>query len=197
MPGRTLRSWMARAALAAAAAAAAAPAQAVIYASTFDPIDFFGTATFDVDASCLTSDGFKPNDGLPCTVTWLDATVTLVDIPGGDTLTYTYAAFLPSTAAVVGIDVLFGDLAGVLSTVIGPVVIAGEPVADFNGAFSLMFSADVVTLFKDSLPIATAAAVFARVPVPGALALVLVALGAGALTRRRAAPRRSPEVASL
>lgn len=188
MSGWNLRSWIARIVLAAACAAPTASAQAVIYISTFDPLDFFGVAKFEVDSSCLTSDGFKPNDGVACAVSWLEAEVTLVD-PGGATLTYTYAAFLPSTGAVDGIDVLLGDLAGVFSTLIGPVVIAGDPTPDFNGSFSLMFSGVVVSLFKDGRPVATAAAEFFPVPAPATLALTLVALGAGWLARKVAAIR--------
>lgn len=188
--GRNLRSCIARGVLAAVLASPLVPARAVIYASTFDPLDFFGTATFDVDAACLTSDGFKLNDGTPCAVSWLDASVTLVALPGGETLTYTYAAFLPSASAVVGIDVLLGDLAGVFSMLIGPVVIAGEPIAEFNGSFSLMFSGDLVSLFKDGKPVGTAAAAFFRVPGPGGLASTLAALcalGAVRLARGRRA----------
>lgn len=188
MAGTDLRSWIARIVLAAACAAPTSPAQAVIYISTFDPLGFFGVASFDVGSSCLSSDGLMPNDGAPCTVTWLDAEVTLVDA-GGATLTYTYAAFLPSTGAVVSISVLLGDLAGVFSTLIGPVVIAGDPTPDFNGSFSLMFSGDVVSLVKDGLPVATAEAEFFRVPAPATLALTLLALGAGWLARKVAAIR--------
>lgn len=178
MLGRNLCRRIASVVLAAAAAALAAPAQAAIYVSTFDPLDFFGFATFDVGAGCLASDGFKLNDGVACAVSWLDVSVTMVDLPGGDTLT-----FLPSTSAVVGIDVLLGDLAGVLSAITDPVVIAGEPIAAFNGSFSLMFSGDEVKLFKDGALVATAEATFVRIPEPSGLALTLIALGAGWLAR--------------
>ncbi|NRF67277.1 hypothetical protein HLB44_09805 [Aquincola sp. S2] len=178
MLGTHLRSWIARFTLAAAAAASGVPAQAAIYVGTFDPLDFFGVATFYVDPACLASDGFKANDGAPCSVNWLYASVTLTDLPDtADTITFTYGAFLPSTTAVTGIDVLLGELAGVDSTIIGPVVIAGDPNPDFNGAFSLSFSGDVVTLFKGGLAVATAEAVF-RIPEPDGLGLALVALAA-------------------
>lgn len=196
MLGRHVRSAIARFALAATVAfAALMPTQAAIYVSTFDPIDFYGVATFDVGDGCLAPDGFKLNDGVTCSVSWLDATVTLTDLPDTlATLTYSYAAFLPSTSAVTGIDVLLGELAGVHSAIIGPVVIAGDPTPDFNGAFSLAFNGDVVTLYKDGQAVATADAVFMRVDEPDGLALALLALGAAgfAIRSRRAPGTRRP-----
>lgn len=184
MRSPNLRVRVAKAVLAVACAVSAAAAQAVIYISNFDPIDFFGVATFDVDPGCLLVDGLRANDGVTCTVDWLAATVTLQNPPAADTLTFDYSAFLPSTTAVLAIDVLAGDLSGVHSVAIGPVVIAGNPVAEFNGAFSLMFDGDVVLLLRDGSLVATAEAQFSRLREPAAPALALLALAACWIARR-------------
>lgn len=183
MNGIKLRIVVAKAVLAAACALSAAVAQAAIYISNFDPIDFFGVAVFDVGPGCLAVDGLHANDGVGCTVGWLEASVTLTNAPDPDLLSFDFSAFLPSTAAVLAVEALGGELVGVHSTAIGPVVIGGHPVAEFNGSFSLMFDGDLVSLFESGHLVATADALFFRVAEPAAPALLLLALGACALVR--------------
>src|SRR5262249_11289638 len=155
---------------------------------TYDPLDFFGNADFSVSSGCLATDGFHVNDGVTCAVNWLDAIVTLTDLPSLSTRTYDYSAFLPSTGAVTGVDILFGDLSGVVSIPIGPVVLAADPDPAFNGSFALEFSHSIVNLDRNGVLAATADARFCRVaeagmpcavPEPGTVGLIVAALGAG------------------
>jgi hypothetical protein len=215
----------------------AGPAGAVVYSSVFDPVDFEGVATFDVSQGCLDAGpGSVVNDGSTCTVIWLGATITLKD-PPATPLTFSYdPAFLPSPTAVDDIWVESGELVGVNSSIIGPVIIVGDPHPDFNGpwwiefeftpasafsAFSLdgpigsgAFGLGTVNLFTGSCdsggdfyvdsvdgpfctrnddPTSVAdVQSFARVaiPEPGTLGLLLGALAAGGIARRRGRNRR-------
>jgi len=180
-----LRSLIRIAAFATAVAVLAVPAHAAIYHSTFDPLDFLGFANFSVGSNCLSPDGLKLNNGITCTVDWLDATVTLTNSPSPATLTFSYGAFLPSIGAVTAVDILSGELTGVVSTPIGPVVIAGDPTPAFNGSFALEFSHAIVNLYRDGVLAATADARFTRVPEPGTLELMLAAVGVAWIARRR------------
>jgi len=125
------------AAVATALGLPAGAANAVVYSSTFDPPDFEGIATFDVDQACLNvGTGFQNNPDFytGCTVNWLSATVTLKDDPATPR-TFSYdPAFLPSLTAVNDIFVRSGELAGVNSDVIGPVILT-DPNPNFSGPF--------------------------------------------------------------
>jgi len=203
----TMQRLLRGAALAGALALPALPAQAAIYSSAFDPVDFFGVATFDVDDACLTSDGTKPNDGAPCSVTWLSATVTITDAPS---TTFSFPQ-LPSPTAVVDILVSGGELAGVDSSIIGPA--SGDPGANQGPWFlqyqsgggefglgrvllfpSVCFSeGESVVCLPNTNPDAVSTADvenFTRVsavPEPATLALMLGGLGVGWWARRRKA----------
>lgn len=120
---------------------AARPANALSYASFFDPPDFEGTAIFDVSAGCLAADGYRynndPNTG--CIVTWSAASVTLKDNAPVSNTTFSYDPFfLPSTTAVNFIFVQKGDLAGVNSNMIGPRIIS-HPNPDFTGPWWIQY----------------------------------------------------------
>ena len=182
MLGVRLGALVRTVAIATGVAVAATSAHAAIYHSEFDPLHFFGTSGFDVSSGCLSSDGLKLNDGITCSVTWLDATVTLTDVPGPATRNFDYSAFLPSTSAVISVDILFGNLAGVVSSPIGPVMLVGDPDPLFNGSFALEFSHTQVNLYRDRVLAAIATARFALVPEPGTINLLLAALGVGWLT---------------
>lgn len=214
MSHRGLRRFLACAALAAASAVPGGNADAVVYSSAFDPPNFMGTATFDVSQACLSAgNGFQTNGGPPagCSVTWLNATVTFQDAP---TLTFDYTAFLPDGGAVNTIWVQNGELAGVNSDAIGPVLISGNSNPLFNGPWWIQFSftpiintdraldgefgLGVVHLFTGScrgdlctmndVPVETADVLnFTRVqvPEPATLALVLGAVGGAWIARRR------------
>ena len=101
---------------AAVTASVATPAAAIVFNSSFDPVDFFGNATFDVAPSCLGSSGFVSNNGDPCTVTWLTADVTLTN--GSNSVSFSYQPeHLPDPFAVQNIFVDDGALVGVNSTI--------------------------------------------------------------------------------
>src|SRR5215218_1572132 len=104
------------------------PASAVIYGSTFDPPDFFGTASFDVSPGCLSSDGFHANDHDTCFVTWLTAVVTFRETPAtAHTVTFSFGPpILPSATAVNDVFVQGGELVGVDSNIIGFATISGD-----------------------------------------------------------------------
>lgn len=179
-----------------AVAALTAPipsARAVIFVSSFDPPFLSGMARFDVSANCLVTDGVKINDGITCTVNWLDLVETIES--GTDTRTFSYMGFLPSLTAVMDIRVTSGALSGVDSSIIGPVLLAGNPSPDLNGNFSSDFTftgtpgaygLGVVHLFRNG-ELVDIADVLRFAPEPGVLALVGAALGAGwlALGRHR------------
>jgi len=200
------------------------PASAVIYGSTFDPPDFFGTATFDVSPACLSSDGFHANDHDTCFVTWLTAVVTFRETPPtAHTLTFNFPLpILPSTTAVSDIFVQGGELAGVDSSIIGSVTTSGDPNPSFNGSWyisfsspsSSLFATDAVTSFAPALgnvflyrqicdegcrpgPIVETATVdsFVRIPEPATLGLLLAALGGGWLSTRRRRAKRTGHAA--
>lgn len=140
MKNLSLRRFMAGAAVAAALGVPGGDADAVVYSSAFDPPNFNGTATFDVSQACLSAgNGFQANGGPPagCTVTWLSATVTFQDTP---TLTFDYTAFLPDSDAVSQIWVQDGELAGVISGAIGPVIISDNSNPLFNGPWWIQYA---------------------------------------------------------
>jgi PEP-CTERM motif len=113
-------------------------AGAVVYSSVFDPPNFSGTATFDVSQACLDiGTGFATPGIGGCTVTWLTATVAFTDAPG---LTFDYTALLPDSGVVSSIWIDDGDLAGVISGALGPVVISGSSNALFNGPWWIQYS---------------------------------------------------------
>ena len=215
MGNRNLFRTLTGAALALVLGSISVPGTAAVYVSGFDPPDFFGTATFNVADSCLTTGGFHSNDGVSCTVIWLSANVTFREAPPGTrTTSFNYSDLLPDSFAVSNIFVAGGELSGVNSAAIGPEIISGDPVASFNGPwwiqfnFSLSptFAADgsgafglgTVSLFtgtcgdagciRDSTPSETADVTFFRratVPEPGTFALLLAALGCGWIGKRR------------
>lgn len=189
----------------------AGPAQAVVYSSEFDPPDFSGVATFDVAQACLDAGpGFVFNGSVVgCTISWLTAMVTLNET-GFAPRTFTYEPFfLPSVAAVNGVFVQGGNLAGVDSNIIGPRILSGDANPNFNGPFWLEYdfsleggggqlglgvvnlytgSCRVETCFRDPNPSVASVLNFRRVtaiPEPATAALALAALGAAWLARRR------------
>ena len=138
----SLRRSLASAAVVAALVLHGGVADAVVYSSAFDPPDFEGVALFDVSQACLShGDGSRNNgeifgDSTVCTVTWLDADVTFKDpnpLPPDQSEQLDFAPPLPSPSAVTDIFVQGGELVGVNSIPIGPVIVSGSPVSDFNG----------------------------------------------------------------
>jgi PEP-CTERM motif len=112
-------------------------AAAVVYSSTFDPPNFNGTATFDVSQGCLdVGNGFAINHSGTCTVTWLSAVVNFTDAPG---LTFSYASLLPDSDIVFSVWIDDGELGGVRSGALGPVIISGSSNSSFNGPWWIQF----------------------------------------------------------
>jgi hypothetical protein len=212
MPRRfPLAHTLACVAFAALGAFRAAPADAVVFNSSFDPVDFSGTATFDVSPGCLAFSGTVANDGDACSVTWLSATATLTDDDSNAGTLQFQPGILPSATAVQSIFVVGGELAGVDSLAIGPAFVLDSADPDFAGPWWIqyVFTTDselglgIVHLFhggcrflddliicdRDDEPTATAQVLsFTRVtavPEPATLALLLGTLAAFAAARRK------------
>ena len=124
MNNESLRRSLVYAAVMAALGLPSGVADAVVYSSPFDPVNFSGVATFDVSNACLLTNGFHSNNAGGCAVNWTAATVTLTDSPYTDT--FNYSAFLPDPYAVLNIWVDNFELAGVNSNKIGPVIVTGH-----------------------------------------------------------------------
>jgi len=187
-------------ALAATLVAFAAPASAAVWSSDYDPpgaITFSGRAFFQFDDSCLATDGF--HSGASCNTVFLSATADLSEASTGATGHLNFASVLPNTADVFNIVIVNHLLAGVDTGVIG-FVFPGPCTLDLCGTpWWIQFESgfgDPVFLFTGSCegdscfafdtPQGIARNVtFTRVPEPGSLALILGALGAGWLSRRR------------
>jgi len=153
MKNMSFRQSLASAAVAVALGLSTGSADAVVYSSFFDPPDFEGIATFDVDQACLDAGpGFvDPYTLSGCDVTWLTATVTLKE-PTFTPRTFDYHPdFLPSSSVVNNIFVQGGELRGVNSDVIGPVVISGDPNPNFNGPWWIQYSFTDTSSFLASL----------------------------------------------
>ena len=110
------------AALAAPLLGLACLANAAFYSSNFDPpgpLSFAGTALFQIDDGCLgvANDGF--HTAASCNLALLSATLSMTDIPTGDTGTLNFASVLPNTAGLIDLLISGGELAGINSDLIG------------------------------------------------------------------------------
>lgn len=128
-------------AIAGALGITAGTANAVVYSSRFDPVTFEGVATFDVGQACLDQGpGTVSNGSYDCVITWLSAEVTLKESPFGP-VTFSYdPEHLPSVSAVDSIFVSDGELAGVQSSIIGPVIVSGNANPNFNGPWWIEYT---------------------------------------------------------
>jgi hypothetical protein len=199
MSNRKFRTVMS--ALAGAAVLAlAGPACAGIWSSDYDPLpEFVGTASFNVPDACLAAaDNLYTVGSLPgCSV------ITVLTNVSTNPVVIDFAPALPSTD-VDSYVVIGGKLVGVNTGIIG-----GVDVGDINYWFQFVatFTSggiefpptvhNLVNLFSncegvpgdvscgDPIASATQGVTFTRVPEPGSLALILGALGAGWLARRR------------
>jgi hypothetical protein len=168
-------------------AAASSIAQATVWDAEYDPPAFIGSATFNVANSCLSANGpHVQSDFVGCSIQILSNIATLPAI--------NFAAILPlPLCALCQYEVIGGRFVGVNTGVIGP--LAGAPNYWFE-FLSTYNSGDVpsvtnrVNLYNNSCegrcpePIRQATVV-AFTPEPGSLGLLLGALGAGWLVRRR------------
>lgn len=204
----SLRRSLTGIAVAAALGLPTGAANALSYASFFDPPDFEGNSTFFVADACLSGpDGFRTINA-NCTFSWLTAEVTLKDEFSYDPNDpYTFTTFNPTPGTINNIYVENNALAGVNSGRTVPFAIANDPNPAFNNIweFQYEFSGPLIILshgsggfglgtvlgFQDGsqTPFSTANVQnFTRilqVPEPGTLGLMLGALGGAWLARRR------------
>jgi hypothetical protein len=175
-------------------AALATTAQGVFVSGNFDPPDLSGSHTFELLGDCLHSGSYvlSVNDEGGCDVSLTRLTVQLDHVFPLD-----FSAFLPFFG-INSILVINGHLAGVNTDPIGPAVGSGnypgnwwvqyyfntdDPVWLFHNC--LEFNCIVDTAFNVTFFVSDANG--NRIPEPSTLLLVAVALGAGWLTRRKAA----------
>lgn len=179
----------------------AAPAHGAVWDSDYDPPEFVGMAAFNVPDACLAAaDNLYSVGALPgCSVITVLSNVTTMPV------VIDFASALPSTD-VNSYVVIGGQFVGVNTGIIG-----GVDVGDINYWFQFVATFtpggiesppsvhNLVNLFSNcesfgdsgevscGAPIATATqgVTFTRVPEPASLALMLGALGAGWLTRKR------------
>jgi hypothetical protein len=208
---KTFRIALLRVVFAAAFAALATTAQAGWVSGNFDPPDLSGTFTFELNgSSCFATDGPKSvNNGdiNDCQVSLTRLTVTLDHSQALDTS----AIVFPDFADITQIDIAGGQLAGVDSNLIGP--LTGPP-GIYAGPWWIQYffenfvfeNFDPVNLYgcptdtpncsKDTSSIVDTASTVTfftsdangdPIPEPGSLLLIVAALGAGWLARRRAA----------
>jgi hypothetical protein len=193
MSNRTLRVSLSAFA-AAVVLVLAGPAGAAVWNSDYDPPAFIGTAAFDVPAACLAgvADGeYLPTDFPGCSPIRVIGNVSTT--PAVD-----FSSVLPSSA-IASYDVIGGQFVGVDTAIIGSAALGfwfqflsnfqhiGDSPPTVTNTVNLYnnCSSDGPTLFC-SPPVNVATIVtFTRVPEPGSLALILGALGAGWLVRKR------------
>ena len=186
-------------ALTATVVALAAPAYAAVWSSDYDPLEFVGTALFDVPDACLAAANNLYSVGaLPgCSVITVLSNVTTMPV------VIDFAPVLPS----IDVDsyvVIGGQLVGVNTGIIGSVNVGDSNYwFQFAATFTSGSVHNLVNLFNDCEsfegsvscgdPFASTirGVTFTRVtgvPEPASLALVLGALGAGWLARKRKIP---------
>ncbi|MEO8849712.1 MAG: PEP-CTERM sorting domain-containing protein [Casimicrobiaceae bacterium] len=176
-------------------------ASGAFYSSSFDPpgpLNFGGTALFQLDDSCLTDDGFYTAGA--CHLTLVHATVDMIDTASHDTGHLDFVNVLPDTFDMVDLYISGGNLIGVDTGWVGWTLTSPcsgtlcgipwwirwqsglpDPVYLYTGTCSTVSHC---TPNHDPAGIAPNVT-FTRVPEPGTLALVIAALGAGWLVRRR------------
>jgi hypothetical protein len=176
------------------------PAQAAFWDATYDPSAFIGTATFDVPGPCLSgvADGqHLQTDFVGCSPIRILANVSTLPAVN-------FAAVLPSSA-VTSYEVIGQQFVGVNTGVVGFVVVGSTDywfqfLSSFNPGDGEPFVTNTVNLYNDcplegattancGAPVnqATLVTFTARAPEPGSLGLILGAIGAGWLARRRKA----------
>jgi hypothetical protein len=192
---RTFRRALFRAVVAAAFAALATTAQAVFVSGDFDPPDLSGTHTFDLEgSSCFATNGqitVNNGDVNNCRVTLTRLTVLL-----DHSFPLNFSSFIPFSG-ITSILVENGQLAGVDSNLIGAAMVS-EGIYTGSWWIQYAFFSDPVYLYKTctDFPRCVVDTAFTvtffpsdangnRIPEPGSLALIVAALGAGWLARRR------------
>ena len=191
----------------------AGSANAIIFVGGWDPafgpslpnLGFRGQSTFDVSAGCLTSPGSHTAGGA-CAITLLSASLDLYNpnqggTPTLQTLIYAPGIF-PNPTMSVFVAANLIDIIGVGMSIIGPRFDTTAATGYDNGPLWLQFILNSETgasnafIYRGTCPIESPCAPIltdpsmpasirvSRIPEPGSLALLFIALAAGALTRR-------------
>ena len=203
MTHQTFRMALFRAVVATAFAALTTTAQAVFVSGNFDPPDLSGTHTFELVGDCVHSGTYtlNVNNEGACDVTLTRLTVVL-----DHSFPLDFSSSIPFFD-INSILVESGQLAGVDTDLIGPAVVSSGTYAGSWWIQYYYFSGDPVDLLQDPCPtpgttgrcvVDTAFTVTFfpsdadgnpidgnRIPEPGSLLLLVAALGAGWLARRR------------
>jgi hypothetical protein len=177
------------------------PAQAKTWVATYDPPAYIGTGTFDVNDACLASDGaHQQSDFVGCTIKILSNISTA---PAVDFVSILNSPFGIPLCGTCEYEVLGGKFAGVNTGVIGSVFVGdSEYWFQFLSSYSPGNNEDIppsvtnfVNLYDNcsfdgptlfcGKPAFVATEVGFAVPEPGPLALIVGAMGAGWLVRRR------------
>jgi hypothetical protein len=177
------------------------PAQAKTWVATYDPPAYVGTGTFEVDDACLANDG-EYTQFFGCTI---QITGNVSTSPGVD-----FAAILPvNLCASCSFAVIGGKFAGVDTGIIGVLpaplnvgwefeflytnaIYEGDTLVSVDNIVNLYHCTKIDSYVCDEFPSYSAPSDngfvrFAAVPEPGSLGLILGAMGAGWLARRRKA----------
>ena len=189
----------------------------VVFRGAIDPIfgafipgaSFTGEAFFDVDPDCLAVDGTYTNADACGILTILSATITLTNSPNSQTLDF--GTNLSSPDPVIDYIIANGTLAAVDTINIGPQFVAAVPDIGYTGPMWLSLghtgvAGDGLTAtgqlhpgsspegcFIDPDPThqsTVATVTITRVPEPATIALLLAAMGALWIVRRRRPVKR-------
>jgi len=208
MMSKKTRLWLG--ALAAVAVALlGSPAQGKLWTATYDPDAYVGTGTFDVSDACLANDGpHQQGDFALCTIRILGNISTM---PAVDFISILNDPFGIPLCNSCEYEVLGGKFAGVNTGIIGSVNLNDIDDYWFEFISSYDFGnnenippsvSNTVNLYKNNCgpnsddflvcgdpafaaPGPNGFVTFAVVPEPGSLALIVGALGAGWIVRRR------------
>lgn len=198
MTHKSIRIALCRAVVAMGFVAMATSAQAVFISGDFDPPDLSGTHTFQLlGSSCFAMDG--PTTVNNSSVNDCQVTLTRLTVLLDHSFPLNYSSFIPFS----GIDSILiqsGKLTGVHTSLIGPATVDG---GIYDGSWWIQYyynsSSDPVDLFHNcmssecvvdtafTVTFFTSDANGNPIPEPGSLLLLVAALGAGWVARRRAA----------
>ena len=196
---------------------AASASAGVVFRGAIDPIfgvfipgaSYTGEAFFDVAPDCLAVDATYTNADACGVLTILSATITLVN--GSNSQTLDFGPNLSSPDPVIQYIIENGTLAAVDTIDIGPQFVASSPSIGYTGpmwlnlghtgvagdglaATAQLFTGDCFEGCFPSHDPATssnlATVTFTQVPEPATVALLLAAMTAGWIVRRKGAGRR-------
>jgi hypothetical protein len=179
VPSKTLRLFLCFALAVALGAFGNLARAAVFYNAVFDP-EFTGTVTFSIDDICLAQpDGIYPIPPSTC-----DVDLVFADIVDSFGNQWTGG---PQSDVAIEVVIAGNEL---IALATGPMFLSGKK-EDCDGTGVLQFSAFSTDLEPGATftcgTVDTNTYILARAPEPGTLGLIVGALGAGWLARRRRA----------